>query len=201
MATPSDTLGTEEDTAPGAIESTSDTDTEAAVVEDAAEIRKGWRVLLRRGTVLPAVLILGLGATAGYFGYQFYAQHQLDALRTSALSSAKQYTVDLATYDYKQVGANLDTVTAESTKDFGARYKEVATQLQELLKNGQGVATGKADYSGIVSVDTSRAEVIVFLDQDVKNVSVPAGRTDASRMVITLVRQDGRWLLDKAEPK
>ena len=48
-----------------------------------------------------------------------------------------------------------------------------------------------------VSGDT--AIVLVFLDQEITNVTVPDGRVDSSRMVVTVVRDGDRWLLDDAQ--
>lgn len=159
------------------------------------------RAARRPGVLVTALAIVALTLAAGFFGYRYHESRQLDQLHSSALESAKQYTVDLASYDYNEPGGNLEKVTADSTEEFANTYKDVATKLQDLLKNGQGVAQGKVDYAGIAEVDENHAVATVFLDQDVKNVNIPQGRTDASRMLITLVHQDGRWLLDKAEPK
>ncbi len=43
--------------------------------------------------------------------------------------------------------------------------------------------------------------MLVFLDQDVTNVVVPEGRTDATRFLITLKRIDDTWMLDGADAK
>lgn len=198
MATPSDTEETTE--APAATPEAA----EPRAAEGGPDEPNRWarvRRLRRTAVVLPVVLGAALLVAAGCAGYLVHQQNQLDDLRSSALSSAKQYCVELATYDYRAVNANLDAVTASSTPRFGAEYRDVAAQLQKLLSDGQGAATGTAERAGLVSVDTERAEVLVFLDQDVQNAAVPEGRIDASRMVVTLVRQDGRWLLDNAEPK
>ncbi|QPG48420.1 MULTISPECIES: hypothetical protein [unclassified Rhodococcus (in: high G+C Gram-positive bacteria)] len=53
----------------------------------------------------------------------------------------------------------------------------------------------------VETLDADRATVLVFLDQDVKNVAVPDGRVDATRFLITLDRVDDRWLLQGADAK
>ncbi|MFD4369042.1 hypothetical protein [Rhodococcus sp. NPDC058521] len=157
------------------------------------------RSLLRRAAV--PCLVVVLAAATAFFGYQYYRYGHLEELRTSAVDAASRYTVDLATYDYNQKDANLDTVAAQSTPEFGGKYREVASQLQGILAQGEGVAKGSVPYAGLVSLDADRAVVAVFLDQEVRNVMVPEGRTDVSRMIVTLVRSDDRWLLDAADTK
>ncbi|MDG3009038.1 hypothetical protein G4X40_02615 [Rhodococcus sp. D2-41] len=164
-------------------------------------LRRILRAARRPRVFVPAVLIVALAATTGWFGYRYAQERHLDDLRASALTGAQQYTVDLATYDYRHVDDNPKKVLSESTPQFGEKYKDVAAKLADLLRNGQGTSTGKVDYAGVTSVDDHRAVVVVFLDQQIKNVVAPQGRTDASRMVVTLVRDGGRWLLDGAEPK
>lgn len=95
--------------------------------------------------------------------------------------------------------ANIEAVVADATPEFADRYREVSEGLRELLTNGQGTSTGTVTHAGVQSVDTGSAVVLVFLDQEITNVTVPEGRVDASRMVVTLVRDGNRWLLDSAE--
>ncbi|WP_156376380.1 hypothetical protein [Rhodococcoides yunnanense] len=50
-------------------------------------------------------------------------------------------------------------------------------------------------------MDTGSAVVAVFLDQEVRSLTVPDGRTDSSPMMVGLTRLDDRWLLASAEPR
>lgn len=156
---------------------------------------------MRRTVAALTVLSLVLVGVAGFFGYEYYRHQQLEDLRTSALDAATRYTIDLATYDYEQPDANLETVVAQSTPEFGDEYRSVASDLQSILAEGKGTAKGAVPYAGLVSLDDEKAVVAVFLDQEVHNVMVPEGRTDASRMLVTLVRSDDGWLLDGADAK
>lgn len=151
-----------------------------------------------RATVGVAVVVL-LAVAAAVLGFLLLQEHRQDDLRRSAAEEASRLVVQLATYDHADVDANLDAVSAEATPGFADRYREVSDGLRDLLASGEGTSTGTVSHSAVESIEGDTAVVLVFLDQEVTNVTVPEGRVDASRMVVTLVRDDDRWLLDGAE--
>jgi Mce-associated membrane protein len=51
--------------------------------------------------------------------------------------------------------------------------------------------------AGVVSASTSRAVVLVFLDQKIANSTQTKPTTDRSQVEITLATSGGRWLIDK----
>lgn len=153
----------------------------------------------RPGRVAVTALVVALLAACGWLGYLVWTDHREDELRVSATEDANRLVTQLATYDHTDVDANLEAVVAEATPGFAERYREVSEGLRELLSSGQGTSIGTVTHAGAQSVDAERAVVLVFLDQEVTNVTVPDGRVDASRMVVTLIRDGDRWLLDAAE--
>lgn len=152
----------------------------------------------KRGAV--GVLVMMAVALCAWLIYDNTEYRERDRLRASAIESATAYTEGLATYDFDDPAANLDRVMSTSTDEFAGTYREVSASVQDLLTSGQGQATGHVVAAGIVDLDDARAVVAVFLDQEVRNLAVPDGRTDSSRMMIELVRDGDRWLLDSAEP-
>jgi Mce-associated membrane protein len=146
-------------------------------------------------------LVLVLAVAAGVFGVLWWQAESADRLRTDALDSAREYAITLGTYNFESFDESLAAVTEISTDKFAEKYNAVAGELRSLVENGQGSSVARADHAAVESVDGDRATVLVFLDQDVKNVAVPDGRTDATRFLITLVRDGDRWLLDGADAK
>ena len=151
-----------------------------------------------RATVGVAVVVL-LAVAAAVLGFLLLQEHRQDDLRRSAAEEASRLVVQLATYDHADVDANLDAVAAEATPGFAARYREVSDGLRDLLASGEGTSTGTVSHSAVESIDGDTAVVLVFLDQEVTNVTVPDGRVDFSRMVVTVVSDGDRWLLDDAQ--
>ncbi|MET3860494.1 Mce-associated membrane protein [Dietzia sp. 2505] len=149
--------------------------------------------------IVGALVVVALVAACAWLGYLVWSDHREDELRRSATEDATRLVAQLASYDHTDVDANIEAVVAEATPEFAERYREVSEGLRELLTSGQGTSTGTVTHAGVQSVDTNSAVVLVFLDQEITNVTVPEGRVDASRMVVTLVRDGNRWLLDSAE--
>ena len=153
----------------------------------------------KAGRIVAVVVIVALLAATVVLGFLLWQSNQQDELRRAATDDASRLVVQLASYDHTDVDANLAVVTAEATPDFAERYREVSEGLRELLASGEGTSTGTVTHAAAESVGHERAVVLVFLDQEISNVTVPEGRVDSSRMVVTLVRDGDRWLLDDAQ--
>lgn len=154
-----------------------------------------------KGRAVAIAVIVLLALAAGFFGFRWWQAEQTESLRTDAVAAAREYATTLGTYDYQSFDDSLAAVTAASTEEFAAKYSGVAGDLRGLVENGQGASVATVSHAGLETLDGDTATVLVFLDQDVKNVVVPEGRTDATRFLITLKRIDGKWMLDGADAK
>jgi Mce-associated membrane protein len=125
------------------------------------------------------------------------SQNSLNSARTGALSSAKTYAVDLASYNYKTLNQDFGKVLAESTPTFKQNFTLSSEALKTAIVKYDASATANVVGAGLVSVTTSRAVVLVFLNQTVDNTLQKNKPTTESRVEITLVRSDGRWLIDQ----
>lgn len=153
----------------------------------------------RAGRVIAGLVIVALLVATCVLGYLLWQEQRQDALRQSAADEASRLVVQLATYDHTDVDGHLDSVVSEATPGFAERYTEVSEGLRELLASGEGTSSGTVVNAATESVDGDTAVVLVFLDQQVTNVTVPDGRVDSSRMLVTVQRDGDRWLLDDAQ--
>lgn len=151
------------------------------------------------GRVIAGLVIVALLVATCVLGYLLWQEQRQDALRQSAADEASRLVVQLATYDHTDVDGHLDSVVSEATPGFAERYTEVSEGLRELLASGEGTSSGTVVNAATESVDGDTAVVLVFLDQQVTNVTVPDGRVDSSRMLVTVQRDGDRWLLDDAQ--
>jgi Mce-associated membrane protein len=131
-------------------------------------------------------------------------QQRVDALeaQTLAASSARDAAIllasDLATYDYRDLGGNFRHVGANATPRFEDQLRQLSEELGPELQQTRAVATATVLSAGVVSADTGKAVVAVFVDQTVTNTLSPSPRTERSRMELTLLKQGGVWRLDQA---
>lgn len=164
-------------------------------VRDAAP--KGPRFGVAPVAVL-AVLAIALGALAGW---QWWEQRRLDDLRAEAVEITRDYAQAVAAFDYQNLDANRDKIAGMSTPEFAGEYNRMVDALRSLVTDGQGQATATVANIGVESVDDSGAVVLAFVDQEAKNVIAPEGKSQKYRMVVTLVRHGGRWIVDNVETK
>lgn len=163
----------------------------------------------RAGMALLAVLVVFLAAATAVLGYAYLRGDDrggpgvTDAERTVAMDTARRYAADLATYDPANY-ADLDRrITAISTPDFAKRYITSSQDARNGNANARGVSRATSNRAGVTSMTADKAVVLVTLDQTVNAPElaeqVPQGIPYQSRVLVTLVKRDGTWLLDDLE--
>jgi Mce-associated membrane protein len=149
-------------------------------------------------SVLIGALIAGV-AGAGFFGWKFWQQHQLDQARESAQRAAVTYAQVLTSVDSNNVDDNFQQVLDGATGEFKDMYSKSSVQLRQLLIENKATAHGVVVDSAVQEAGKDRAVVLLFVDQSVTNTSLPDPRIDRSRMKMTLEKVDGRWRASKVE--
>ncbi len=122
-----------------------------------------------------------------------------DDLRTAALAAATSYAVDLTTYDHAKLQDQQAKLAGESTARFRATFADSMKTLGPIFQRVQASATGKVTAAAVASVDGTQARVIAFVDQVAQSTEMAKPQTQASRVSLTLVREHGRWLLDRVD--
>lgn len=119
---------------------------------------------------------------------------------TSLLETARRYAAEISTYNSADY-ADLDRRIREiSTPAFTQTYIESSQDARRGSAEAESLSTATADNAGLMSVDDGKAVVLVTLDQTLKSPQTaqefPEGFPYQSRVKVTLVEQDGRWLMD-----
>lgn len=155
--------------------------------------------------VLSVLLVLALVA-AGVFAYLYRQADdraddagQVNELRPGAVEVAGDYAATLMTYDSANF-AELDSrITDISTPAFAKDFIEGSRQAREGSANAQAVAKATIKDSGVQSISSTEAVVLVALDQTITSPQtsgeLPDGIPYQSRVKVTLQREGDRWLL------
>ena len=154
-----------------------------------------------RGVLLP-ILIGALVATlagAGFLGWKFWQQQQLDTAREAAQRAAVSYAQVLTSVDSNNVDENFKQVLDGATGEFKDMYSKSSVELRQLLIENKATAHGVVVDSAVQSASKDRAVVLLFVDQSVSNTKLPDPRIDRSRMKMTLEKVDGSWRASKIE--
>jgi Mce-associated membrane protein len=154
-----------------------------------------------RGLLVPVLIgaLVAALAGAGFFGWKFWQQHQLDQAREAAQRSAVSYAQVLTSVDSNNVDDNFKQVLDGATGEFKDMYSKSSVELRQLLIENKATAHGVVVESAVQEASKDRAVVLLFVDQSVANTKLPDPRIDRSRMKMTLEKVDGSWRASKVE--
>lgn len=149
-----------------------------------------------------AVGVVAVAAVAGAVVYAATQQSRADGLAAkqsaaaSALAAGRAYSIDIASYDYRSLTKDFAVVEQHSTPTFAASYSQSTKTLSTVLTQFHAVASATIAAAGVESATTSRAVVLVFVNQTVTNTAQKKPTKEPSRVEIVLLRQHGQWLID-----
>ncbi len=175
-------------------ELTTDRDEEGAAVGGSGGA-PGMRTVVAGALVLlllAAVVVMALG-----FKKLGDVEDDLDA-RADVVRVAEQFAVSVNNYDSDSVDDYKSSVSGMlSTKfrtEFDKAMDEIVTQVQEAEMD----STGEVLASGVATIDQDSARVLVVADAAVKTVYDERQRH--FRWEVSLVKVDGKWLVDDFTP-
>ncbi len=180
-----------------------DEDRDDEVLQEPAPARRRPGLLTRVGVALAVLVVAALvlsvvewiGASSRYSSQQ--------SLRTSALQAASKYGVYLSSYNYKNLngpGSPWAEVDAHSTPSFRKDFDSTKSNLSSLVTDYKATASGKVVAAGLSSVSSRQAVALLFIDQTVTNTAQkPGTSTQPLRVELVMIRQNGKWLINKLQ--
>lgn len=150
----------------------------------------------RRLAALAVATALG---TAGYEGWLLFQQHQVDAAAAAALDAARAFTLNLTTVDPNRIDQVFADVTNGATGDFKQMYTAAGGQLRRALIENKAAAQGTVIDAAVKTATKDTVQVILFVDQSVRNTATPTPQLDRSRVTVTMQDVNGRWLASKVD--
>jgi hypothetical protein len=155
------------------------------------------RVLI--GLVAAAALIAG-SVVAGVRTHHLASQkdrleHNLSPFEQSALTAARGYAVEFATYRYDDLDSAFATTESHSVDPFLSQYRNETAQLRVTLMTAKASSSATVVDAGLAAISDTTAVVDLFLNQTINNTS--GTHVDAQRVEMTLVRRGSQWLISK----
>lgn len=144
-----------------------------------------------------AVLAAVILTTPAVLGWQWKSQHDRETAARDALAAAQQFAGVLTNVDSAKIDDNFTRTLDGSTGEFKDMYTKSSKQLRQAMVDNKAVANGMVVESAVKSASKDSVDVLLFVDQSVRNSKLPEPRLDRSRVEMTMQKVDGRWLASK----
>jgi Mce-associated membrane protein len=177
--------------------------------EPAADTRRTRGARRGRPTAGTQILTL-LGLVAVVLAIAVVSlQHRGHTLRTThgggqqAMYAAATAAQDLSSYDYRTLESDIKTAAAQTTGQLRTDYEKQAQAIMATARQQQVVVNAQTVKSGVVSASPGQVVVLVFLNRTTsKTASSSSGQErtpDQLRLVMTMKKVGGRWLVAKVD--
>ena len=159
---------------------------------------------------VPLALAVALGGALVAAGLVWHASRDhetetaaqtLISAGTDAQAAAEAAAVSMTTYDYRTVDQDFAWIDTAGTEDFKKYFSGISAPAIKLVKQLQAAAQGSVLDSGVDVEDATHVKVVLFVDQTITGKAEGTSAPDQSRIVMYMVLQDGRWLVDRMELK
>jgi hypothetical protein len=146
---------------------------------------------------LAVVLVLAAGvAVWAYLGWQA-AEDGFDD-RADAARTAERFAVQFNTYGPKSVDEYAGTLDGLLSTSARTAFERQIEDITALIEQTDMRSTGEVLASGVTAIDDDSATALVVADADVTSKGGEVKRF--FRWEVSLVKVDGRWLVDDFTP-
>jgi Mce-associated membrane protein len=148
--------------------------------------------------VVTAVLAATATALAGLVTVHVSSVDAVEHTRTDVIGAATSGVARVLSYDYRHLDGDFTAAERLLTPHFRKQYDDTTAKgVRPLAAKYKAISSADVSAAGIVDAGRDRAVVLVFVNQTVTNSQLTAPRLDRSRIDVTMVRSDGRWLIDR----
>jgi Mce-associated membrane protein len=154
----------------------------------------------RTRVLLAGLLALTLTALAafGLLAYRVRAGDQVEAARGQAVAAAQDHAVTILSYDYRHLDADFAAARRTLTGSFAKDYKVTTTTLvRPGAEQYHVVVKAEVAAASVVTAKADQVVVLLFVNQTTTSTRLDGPRVDLNRVRLTLVKVDGRWLVNK----
>lgn len=208
--TPADDV-TDVDSAAEEVTETSASELEASEGADDAEIsiapafdESAPRPKRRRwpAAVLAALLVASAGGAAAVYWWIYRPDQQTNAAAQQRVTdAARDGTVALLSYAPETLDKDLANAKSHLTGEFLKYYSDFTDKIVAPAARQKGVKTEATVARAAVSeMQPERAVVLVFVNQVTTSKDRPDPALATSSVLVTMVNQDGRWLISEFNP-
>jgi Mce-associated membrane protein len=154
-----------------------------------------------RAVRILGIVVLVLAVLTGLLWYQDKRYEQTADARTAAMSTAASSVVKLLSYNFRtidrQVAETQGMITGKFKDDYAALVKNTVAPS---AKDKQiAIQTAIAD-NAVVSSSTDQVVLLMFVNQQSESLLKPDAVLTGSRIRVTLLNEQGKWLISELTP-
>ncbi len=128
-----------------------------------------------------------------------YEQAEADReARSEVVRAAERFAVQVNNYDVSSVDRYQATITPLLSPKFRGEFEKAMTDIVTSVKQAKMTSKGEVLASAVGTLDPDSAQVLVVSDANVKTVF--DSRARHFRWEVSLVKIDGKWLIDNFTP-
>jgi Mce-associated membrane protein len=148
---------------------------------------------------LAGCLVVALLACAA-LGYRAHAASQLDGARSAGLEAARSAAPVFMAYDHHHLDRDFARAKKLLTGEFQKEYADTTTHVvKPSATKTRAVVVAEVRAASVVSATPDRVVALLFVNQTTTSNRAREPRTDLSRVVMTVDRTNGRWLVSKLD--
>ena len=118
----------------------------------------------------------------------------------AATSAARTAVESMLSYDYKTFDEHTKAVDALLTGSFRAEFDKGTTEsVKPLAVQNQAVVQARAGEVGVMSASDNTVRVLAFVNQSTTSAKLDRPQVDQNRVILTMSKVEGRWLVSKVE--
>lgn len=118
--------------------------------------------------------------------------------RADVVRAAERFTVQVNNYGVDTIDGYQQSITPMLSPKFKGEFDKAMQDIVASVKQAKMSSKGQVLTSAVASVDPDSAQVLVVADSQVKTVFDTRARH--FRWQVSLVRLDGKWLVDNFTP-
>jgi Mce-associated membrane protein len=152
--------------------------------------------------VLAVLLVTSAGLTAWLYFAEYQPGQQTDQVaRQRALDAAKEGTVAALSYSPEHLDQDLTAAKSHLTGSFLEYYTHFTDQVvRPAVGTRRVVVTASVVRAAVSEMRPDSAKVILFVDETSTSSDRPGPSVEASTVLATMQKQDGKWLIAVFNP-
>ena len=184
---------------------TTDTSDTSTGTEEREPRSTGWwgsrMSMIVLSVVLALLLVLTGLAAWGLLGTDGVQDiNEADAVDRSmrtAPAAAEAAAAAILAYNHETLDADQDSATRFMTEEFAAEYSDTFEKVvRPAAEANNAKVTATVNASSVIRATEDTARVLLFVDQSTTSTANDGPQIALNRVVMSMVREDGSWLVE-----